>query len=154
MPELPEVETTRLGLQPHAEGHVIAAVTVRQPQLRWQVPDAIGRAVDQEVSRLERRGKWLIWRLSNGSLLWHLGMSGSFRVWENPPSPARHDHVDVIFGAGHVIRYTDQRRFGALLWGGNDPLAHPRLANLGPAPLSSDFICQQPVDIVRYYLEP
>ncbi|HLR86723.1 MAG TPA: bifunctional DNA-formamidopyrimidine glycosylase/DNA-(apurinic or apyrimidinic site) lyase [Wenzhouxiangella sp.] len=139
MPELPEVETTRLGLQPHAEGHVIAAVTVRQPQLRWPVPDAIGRAVDQEVTRLERRGKWLIWRLSDGSLLWHLGMSGSFRVWDNPPAPARHDHIDVIFDAGHVIRYTDPRRFGALLWGGSDPLAHPRLASLGPEPLGGDF---------------
>ena len=139
MPELPEVETTRLGLQPHAEGHVIAAVTVRQPQLRWPVPDAIGHAVDQEVTRLERRGKWLIWRLSAGSLLWHLGMSGSFRVWHNPPAPGRHDHIDVIFDAGHVIRYTDPRRFGALLLGGSDPLAHPRLASLGPEPLGGDF---------------
>src|SRR5690625_1384886 len=126
MPELPEVETTRLGLQPPAEGHVIAAVTVRQPQFRWPVPDAIGHAVDQEVTRLERRGKWLIRRLSAGSLLWHLRISGSFRVWHKPPAPGRYDQCDVIFDAGHAIRSTDPRRVGALLLGGSDPLAHPR----------------------------
>ncbi|MEE4302876.1 MAG: bifunctional DNA-formamidopyrimidine glycosylase/DNA-(apurinic or apyrimidinic site) lyase [Wenzhouxiangella sp.] len=139
MPELPEVETTRRGLAPLVEGRRVAAVTVRQRQLRWPVSQEVDAIAGQTVSALERRAKWLIWRLESGSLLWHLGMSGSFRGWENPPAPGPHDHVDLAIENGHVIRYTDPRRFGALLWGGDDPHAHPRLATLGPEPLGETF---------------
>jgi formamidopyrimidine-DNA glycosylase len=139
MPELPEVETTRRGLAPLVEGRRIAAVTVRQPQLRWPIPDRIGKLSGQEITALERRAKWLIWRLESGSLLWHLGMSGSFRGWEHPPGPGAHDHVDLQIDNGHLIRFTDPRRFGALLWGGDQPLEHPRLASLGPEPLGGAF---------------
>jgi formamidopyrimidine-DNA glycosylase len=66
-------------------------------------------------------------------------MSGSFRGWQDPPAPGAHDHVDVRIEGGHLIRYTDPRRFGALLWGGDDPLNHPRLATLGPEPLGDAF---------------
>jgi formamidopyrimidine-DNA glycosylase len=139
MPELPEVETTRRGLAPLVEGRRVAAVTVRQRQLRWPIPETVDAIAGQTVTALERRAKWLIWRLESGSLLWHLGMSGSFRGWENPPAPGPHDHVDLAIENGHVIRYTDPRRFGALLWGGDDPHAHPRLAALGPEPLGETF---------------
>ncbi|NBB91993.1 MAG: bifunctional DNA-formamidopyrimidine glycosylase/DNA-(apurinic or apyrimidinic site) lyase [Gammaproteobacteria bacterium] len=139
MPELPEVETTRRGLAPLVEGRRIAAIAIRQRQLRWPVPRTVDGIAGQAVTALERRAKWLVWRLESGSLLWHLGMSGSFRGWEAPPEPGRHDHVDLQIENGHLIRFTDPRRFGALLWGGDDPLSHPRLAGLGPEPLGDAF---------------
>lgn len=139
MPELPEVETTCRGLRPLAEGKRIERISVRQALLRWPIPPAVSALCNQPVLALERRGKWLIWRLGGGCLLWHLGMSGSFRAWLNPPSPGPHDHVDVHIQDGHLIRYTDPRRFGALLWAGEDPLAHPRLAGLGPEPFDPVF---------------
>lgn len=139
MPELPEVETTRRGLGPLVEGRRIASVTIRQRQLRWPVPGQVDSIAGQTITALERRAKWLIWRLESGSLLWHLGMSGSFRGWEDPPAPGAHDHVDLQIKGGHLIRFTDPRRFGALLWGGEDPLEHPRLATLGPEPLGDEF---------------
>jgi len=139
MPELPEVETTRRGLGPLVEGRRIAAVIVRQPQLRWPIPREIHGIAGQAITALQRRAKWLIWRLESGSLLWHLGMSGSFRGWQDPPGPGPHDHVDLQIEDGCLIRYTDPRRFGALLWGGENPLRHPRLATLGPEPLGEAF---------------
>ena len=94
----------------------------------------------QTIQALERRSKWLIWRFDTGSILWHLGMSGSFRGWLEPPPAGAHDHIDIRIADGHTIRYTDPRRFGAVLWqAGCDPEAHPRLANLGPEPLSDAF---------------
>ncbi len=139
MPELPEVETSRRGLAPLVEGRRILAIKVRQPELRWPIPEQIIQLSGATVVALERRAKWLIWRLDSGSLLWHLGMSGSFRAWRPAPAAGRHDHVDVRLDDKRVIRYTDPRRFGALLWGGDVPLAHPRLARLGPEPLDDDF---------------
>lgn len=144
MPELPEVETTRRGLSPLTAGGRIQSITVRQPKLRWPVPQAVMNLHDQPVLAIERRAKWLIWRLARGSLLWHLGMSGSFRGWLEAPKPGPHDHIDVQIAQGHLIRYTDPRRFGALLWTEADPLNHPRLAGLGPEPfdetLDGDYL--------------
>jgi len=139
MPELPEVETSRRGLRPLVEGRRIAEVTIRQRRLRWPIPHRVDAVAGQTITAVERRGKWLVWRLESGSLLWHLGMSGSFRGWENPPAPGPHDHVDIQIENGYLIRYTDPRRFGALLWGGQEPLEHPRLATLGPEPLGEAF---------------
>lgn len=140
MPELPEVETTRRGLAPLVERRAIARVEVRQRQLRWPVADEIEQLRKHTVHALERRAKWLIWRFDHGCLLWHLGMSGSFRGWTEPPAPGRHDHIDVAIHGGPTIRYTDPRRFGAVVWqSGSDPLLHPRLAGLGPEPLGEDF---------------
>ncbi|MBL38423.1 MAG: DNA-formamidopyrimidine glycosylase [Xanthomonadales bacterium] len=140
MPELPEVETTRRGLAPLVERRAITRIDVRQRQLRWAVAEEIEQLGGAAVRSLQRRAKWLIWRFDHGSLLWHLGMSGSFRAWTDPPAPGRHDHIDVAIQDGHTIRYTDPRRFGAVLWQpGDDPEAHPRLSGLGPEPLSADF---------------
>lgn len=140
MPELPEVETTRRGLAPLVEGRRIGAVRVRQRKLRWPVADQLDTLGGSTVRALQRRAKWLLWRFDHGSLLWHLGMSGSFRGWSEAPAPGRHDHVDLTIHGGRTIRYTDPRRFGAVLWQpGDDPLAHPRLAGLGPEPLADSF---------------
>lgn len=140
MPELPEVETTRRGLAPLVERRPVACIEVRQRQLRWAVAEEIEDLAGSAVRDLQRRAKWLIWRFDHGSLLWHLGMSGSFRAWTDAPAPRRHDHIDVTIQDGHTIRYTDPRRFGAVLWQpGNDPEIHPRLSGLGPEPLSDRF---------------
>lgn len=140
MPELPEVETTRRGLEPLVTGTAIRRFVIRQRRLRWPVPAAVSRQAGQPVHALERRAKWLVWRLPAGSLLWHLGMSGSFRAWTGPPAPGAHDHIDLEMDNGRVIRFTDPRRFGALLWQpGPDPERHPRLAGLGPEPLDPAF---------------
>ena len=140
MPELPEVETTRRGLTPLLVNKTINTVTVRQNQLRWPVARSLKKQAGQTVQALERRSKWLIFRFDSGSILWHLGMSGSFRGWLKPPAAGPHDHIDLQIADGHTVRYTDPRRFGAVLWqAGDDPMQHPRLAHLGPEPLSPDF---------------
>lgn len=140
MPELPEVETTRRGLAPLVEGQSLKAVRIRQHQLRWPVSPKLARLTRARVESLQRRGKWLLWRFPEGTLLWHLGMSGSFRGWLDPPAPGPHDHIDLVLDDGRVIRFTDPRRFGAVLWQrGPDPMQHPRLAGLGPEPLGPVF---------------
>lgn len=141
MPELPEVETTRRGIAPHVTGRPIVAVTVRQPRLRQPVPPALAReAVGQMVEAVERRGKYLLLRLPGGTIIVHLGMSGSLRVVANPgPVPDRHDHVDIAFGGERLLRLHDPRRFGIVTWTTADPLAHGLLARLGPEPLAAGF---------------
>ncbi len=139
MPELPEVETTRRGLSPLAEGRIIQHMVIRQPKLRWPIPSQIGALANRPITSLRRRGKWLIWDLDKGHLLWHLGMSGSFRAWTDPPPAGPHDHVDLVIQGGHTIRYTDPRRFGALLWADAAPETVPQLARLGPEPLEDGF---------------
>jgi len=140
VPELPEVETTRRGLAPLVEKRDIERVEIRCRQLRWPVARQLDRLTGHRMTELRRRAKWLVWRFDHGSLLWHLGMSGSFRAWQQAPLPGRHDHIDLIIHGGHTIRYTDPRRFGAVLWqAGPNPLIHPRLRELGPEPLERDF---------------
>jgi len=141
MPELPEVETTRRGILPRLRGRRIRAVEVREPRLRWPVPpdlDAILRG--EEIDTVERRGKYLLVRLAKGTLLIHLGMSGSLRVLTAPPDlPRKHDHIDLLLEDGQLLRYHDPRRFGAFLWLQGDPAGHPLLAELGPEPLGAGF---------------
>ena len=138
MPELPEVETTRRGIAPHIERQRVSGAIVRQPQLRWPVPDLDQLLAGQTVRAVERRAKYLLLRFDHGSLIIHLGMSGSLRVLPANSPPRPHDHVDLLFGA-RCLRLHDPRRFGAILWADGDPLDHPRLQALGPEPLSDDF---------------
>jgi len=141
MPELPEVEVTRRALAPHVEGRVVRAVHVRDRRLRWPVPlDLAQRLTGQRVAHLQRRGKYLLWRFSGGTLISHLGMSGSWRVHAGgAPPPGRHDHVDLAFD-DCVLRLTDPRRFGALLWHPEaEGDAHPLLAHLGIEPFDPAF---------------
>ena len=138
MPELPEVETTRRGIEPHLLGQTISGAAVRQPRLRWPVPDLARLLTGHRVRAVERRAKYLLVRFDHGTLIIHLGMSGSLRVLPADSAPRPHDHVDLLFGR-HCLRLHDPRRFGALLWAEGDPLAHPRLRDLGPEPLSAAF---------------
>ncbi len=139
MPELPEVETTRLGIAPHVVGHRIARVIVRCRNLRWPVPGAIEHGLPgQVVHGVERRAKYLLLRVDDGSALLHLGMSGSLRVVAAGTPLRKHDHVDLVLDDGQALRFNDPRRFGCVLWQPAGTL-HPLLAGLGPEPLSDAF---------------
>ena len=143
MPELPEVETTRRGIAPHIEGRQLTNVIVRQTQLRWPLPPNLSHKLkSQTLERIDRRGKYLLFRFTHGYLLIHLGMSGSLRI-ANPEttSAMAHDHVDFFFGHRCVMRYHDPRRFGAILWHDvKDTIEeHPLLHHLGPEPLTDNF---------------
>jgi formamidopyrimidine-DNA glycosylase len=141
MPELPEVETTRRGVLPHLLGRRILAVTLRESRLRWPVPANLDQLLrDQRVEDIGRRGKYLLVRVAGGTLLVHLGMSGSLRIVEPEGSTLRkHDHLDIHLEGGGVLRYHDPRRFGAFLWLEGDPLQHALLRDLGPEPLGEEF---------------
>jgi formamidopyrimidine-DNA glycosylase len=139
MPELPEVETTRRGIAPHLEAHTVSDVIVRQPRLRWPVPRGLKKSlVGQELMLVERRAKYLLLRFPAGTLIIHLGMSGSLRVLPADTPADAHDHVDIVFG--HTcLRLRDPRRFGAVLWEKGAIAANPLLAHLGPEPLADAF---------------
>jgi len=140
MPELPEVETTRRGIEPHLVDHRLAGARVRQPKLRWPVPgDLSERLAGQWVTAVERRAKYLLIRTGCGTLLVHLGMTGSLRVASADDPPGPHDHVDVLLQGGGALRLADPRRFGAVLWVEGEPEAHPLLRHLGPEPLGEAF---------------
>lgn len=141
MPELPEVEVTRLGIQPHLAGRSLLGATVREPRLRWPVPaDLDQRLAGCTIADVDRRAKYILLRLAPaGGVLIHLGMSGSLRVVPGGEAPLRHDHVDLALDNDRVLRFHDPRRFGAMLATDDDPADHPRLHGLGPEPLEPDF---------------
>lgn len=140
MPELPEVETTRLGLEPILRGQRIASLEVRNPRLRWPIaPETPDSVKNQRILGLERRGKYLLIRLERGTLIVHLGMSGSLRVVSPDARPGPHDHWDLELPDGRRLRLRDPRRFGALLWTAAPPHTHPLLKRLGPEPLENGF---------------
>ncbi|PLW70956.1 bifunctional DNA-formamidopyrimidine glycosylase/DNA-(apurinic or apyrimidinic site) lyase [Pseudohalioglobus lutimaris] len=139
MPELPEVETTRRGVQPHVVGREIVRLTVRESRLRWPIPAELPALLQgQRVDAVERRAKYLLFLTPGGTLLIHLGMSGSLRLVPSGQSPAKHDHFDIELKGGQVLRYNDPRRFGCCLWLAPDE-QHPLLRHLGPEPLSDAF---------------
>ncbi len=148
MPELPEVETTRRGIAPHIEGKRVSDVIVRHHQLRWPVPRALKKKLSgHRINSVSRRAKYLLLGFDHGTLILHLGMSGSLRIIEKEIAAEKHDHVDIVLEGGRALRLTDPRRFGAVLWTRDDPNRHELIAHLGPEPLSdafnSDYLYQQ-----------
>ena len=140
MPELPEVETTRLGLTPHLQGEFIRTAIVRNRHLRWPVPHKLAELVaGREIRKLERRSKYLLLDCGGAWLIYHLGMSGSLRVVPADTPPRTHDHVDLVLANGNALRLHDPRRFGAILWEPGDLSRHKLLRGLGPEPLESEF---------------
>jgi len=139
MPELPEVEISRLGIAPWLEQQQVCRVTVRERRLRWPVPEAIDSVLPGKFIRsLRRRAKYLLFDTDSGTMMLHLGMSGSLRI-VHPDEPAgKHDHVDIVVANGKALRFRDPRRFGSLLWT-TEPDSHPLLRDLGPEPLTADF---------------
>ena len=140
MPELPEVETTRRGIEPHAVGRRIVALEVHEPRLRWRVPDDLPDLVGgQRVLHAKRRAKYLLLELESGTLMLHLGMSGSLRVLPADTPRLTHDHFDLLLDSGNTLRFNDPRRFGSLHYITGDPNEHPLLADLAPEPLDAGF---------------
>ena len=143
MPELPEVEVCRRGLQPEIEGERILGAVVRAPRLRLPLPATLGDTLaGQQVVEVRRRGKYLLLDcrggVEDGCLIIHLGMSGSLRFVANGKTPEKHDHVDILF-ARQTLRLTDPRRFGVVLWQAVGDAPHPLLAALGIEPLADEF---------------
>ena len=139
MPELPEVETTRRGIEPHVAGKTVAQVLVRQPSLRWPVSPELSQALTGAVvDRIDRRGKYLLFCTGRGRMMVHLGMSGSLRIAEPGTQPRKHDHLDVAFSDSTLMRFHDPRRFGSVFWlpAGE---GHELIDDLGPEPLGDRF---------------
>lgn len=141
MPELPEVETTRRGLEPHLIGQRIEHIVVRDRRLRWPIPDNLEkRATGQTICSVDRRGKYLLIECGkSGWIIIHLGMSGRLRVLPHYVPHLRHDHFDIELSSGQLVRFTDPRRFGALLWTHGHPSGHALLSKLAPEPLTDAF---------------
>jgi formamidopyrimidine-DNA glycosylase len=140
MPELPEVETTRRGIEPWLVGRRISALTVRESRLRWRVPRGLpARVGGARIRSVGRRAKYLLIATDAGTLIWHLGMSGSLRILDAASPPLAHDHVDLVLDSGKCLRFNDPRRFGCLLFTAGEPARHKLLAGLAVEPLSDAF---------------
>lgn len=143
MPELPEVETTRRGIAPFIEGQRITRLTIHNGRLRWPVPAELPALLaGQRIARLTRRGKYLLFQGDAGTMMVHLGMSGSLRLVTPGSVRKLHDHLVWEFvheGTAWEMRYHDPRRFGCCLWIAGDVSQHPLLVELGPEPLSPAF---------------
>jgi formamidopyrimidine-DNA glycosylase len=160
MPELPEVETTRLGISPWVLSKKIIDVQIREPRLRWPIPTKIiDHLLNESFLSVKRRAKYLLLETTKGSAIVHLGMSGSLRIIKDSEPPGKHDHFDIIFDDGLALRYRDPRRFGSFLWT-NNPLSHPLLNKLGPEPLENLFTgnylwskaCKRKVSIKQFIM--
>jgi formamidopyrimidine-DNA glycosylase len=140
VPELPEVEVTRRRLERELVGKSIKEVVLRVTKLRLPVPMELTTILPGRMLQgIERRGKYLLFDYGTGWLLVHLGMTGFLRLLSGSPPPGKHDHLDIIFDDGHLLRFHDPRKFGTVAWLGGDPLQHPLLSGIGPEPLSEEF---------------
>ncbi|MFZ0219547.1 MAG: bifunctional DNA-formamidopyrimidine glycosylase/DNA-(apurinic or apyrimidinic site) lyase [Candidatus Aquirickettsiella sp.] len=140
MPELPEVETTLRGIQPSIQDQIIHKLLIRRPNLRWVIPEYdLQQLVGLAITEVTRRGKYLLLSTCRGHMLIHLGMSGRLRILDKWFAADKHDHIDILFNNGTLLRFTDPRRFGAWLYTDGDPKQHPLLKNLGIEPLSRQF---------------
>lgn len=149
MPELPEVETILRGIEPFVIEKKLTEAIIRFPTLRWPIPANLSATLKgKKLKALRRRGKYLVFEFTNGDLILHLGMSGRIRVLTKSTSAQKHDHVDLIFDNDVCLRFTDPRRFGALLWA-DKAEQHPLLADIGPEPLEADFTASYLYEISR-----
>lgn len=140
MPELPEVETTRRGIEPHILGKTVRSVVLRQRSLRWPIPARLKTVLPgQQIKDVSRRGKYLLLACAAGNVIIHLGMSGSLRVAKKSEPVEKHDHIDIVFADDCILRLRDPRRFGAVLWTTRSPMQHKLIASLGPEPLNDEF---------------
>jgi len=144
VPELPEVETTRRGVAPALAGKRVVAVHVYDRRLRWPVPAGLAQALEgRTLVGVDRRSKYLLFRFAGprgiDTLLVHLGMTGSLRIYPRAPERKPHDHVDIVFDGKLTLRYRDPRRFGTMLWIAGDAASHPLIATLGVEPFSAAF---------------
>ena len=142
MPELPEVETTRRGISPYIEKATITTITIRNSSLRWPIQDDLAKILaNQTVHSIKRRAKYLLFQCDSGTLIIHLGMSGKLRILESSTASKaeKHDHFEIQFDNGQLLRYNDPRRFGSILWTTEAIEQHKLLNHLGPEPLADEF---------------
>ncbi len=140
MPELPEVETSRRGIEPHLLNKKIKGITIRQHKLRWPIPKNLPQlAINQTVRGVSRRAKYIYLELDNGTIIIHLGMSGSLRICTDKVLPKKHDHIDIQVSNGKILRLRDPRKFGCVLWANNPVSEHKLIKPLGPEPLDDSF---------------
>jgi formamidopyrimidine-DNA glycosylase len=140
VPELPEVETTRRGIEPYLKDQIIKTVTIRNAHLRWPIPKVIEqKLLGKKIHSVKRRAKYLLIKTTAGTLILHLGMSGSLRISTQKTAFRKHDHFALTLSNNKDMRLHDPRRFGAVLWTNDDALQHPLLISLGPEPLEEAF---------------
>ena len=139
MPELPEVEITRRGIEPYLTGQTIKCAKAYTPRLRWPIPPLNKHLKGQTILAVTRRGKYLLIHVTTGTLIIHLGMSGCLKIITDNAPRIKHDHVEIQLQSNLCLRYHDPRRFGAILWTIEPPEEHPRIQPLGLEPLDSTF---------------
>jgi formamidopyrimidine-DNA glycosylase len=140
MPELPEVETTRRGIAPALLGYRVVDVIIRDRRLRWPIPAGLEAQLSRQTVRtVERRAKYILIGFDTGTLILHLGMSGSLRIVDSGSTPRLHDHWDILMDSGKTLRFHDPRRFGSAHWTETGPHEHPLLKRLAPEPLGDSF---------------
>ena len=139
MPELPEVETTKRGLEPYIVGKQVLSVGIHQKQLRWEIPSHLPTTLKGEfILKISRRAKFILIKFSNGTLVIHLGMSGSISVVTSGKVLKKHHHFELVLDNATSMRFHDPRRFGSILWQKNNEQLS-LFKNLGPEPLSNEF---------------
>jgi len=139
MPELPEVETTKRGLESHIVGRQVLSVGIHQKQLRWEIPSHLPATIKGEfIKKISRRAKYILIKFNNGTLVMHLGMSGSVSVVPSIEALKKHHHFELVLDNATSMRFHDPRRFGSILWQKNNEQLN-LFKNLGPEPLSSEF---------------
>jgi len=140
MPELPEVETTLRGISSHIDQCRVKKINIYQEKLRWPIEKKLhSKLSGKQLLKLQRRGKYLILDFKKGSLLIHLGMSGSLRILDSNISLEKHDHFEIIFDNNKTLRLRDPRRFGAVIWTEENWQDHKLIKSLGPEPLTDEF---------------
>jgi formamidopyrimidine-DNA glycosylase len=140
MPELPEVETSRRGIEPYLQNKKIRRITIRQHKLRWPIPKNLPTLAEgQKIREVCRRAKYIYLKLDNGNIIIHLGMSGSLRICTEKTAPEKHDHIDIQVSSNKILRLRDPRKFGCVLWQPADINEHKLIKPLGPEPLGQQF---------------
>ena len=136
MPELPEVETSRRGIEPHLKNRTITGIKIRQHKLRWPIPKNLpALASNKKIRQVGRRAKYINLQLDNGNIIIHLGMSGSLRICKKDTPAEKHDHIDFIMSNKKILRLRDPRKFGCVLWTDQPLNEHKLIKSLGPEPL-------------------
>jgi len=143
MPELPEVETSRRGIEPYLANKTITGITIRQHKLRWPIPKNLpALATGKKIQAVCRRAKYIYLKLDNGSIIIHLGMSGSLRICTDRTPPEKHDHIDIRVSNNRILRLRDPRKFGCVLWTSAPVNQHRLIKSLGPEPLDDAFTAE------------
>ncbi len=140
MPELPEVEVTRRGLEPYLTQQIIERITLRHTKLRYPLnTQQLALCAGQTIQTVQRRAKYLLLYLTQGVLIIHLGMSGRLSLLKKTTEPGKHDHIDLILKNQTIVRYNDPRRFGVWLYTTESLVNHRLFVHLGPEPLTMRF---------------